>query len=257
MSGWLVPACLDRLDAEVAYRAGEQASRACDGSHWMRLPKELTELAQFTDTRFRPAWEFLRITNIFLFGFGRCYESRYKGHVFRYYKDCHWTAQNNSSRIYIEKRIKLFHSRPLNLGLQCYFNVSQISLFRITVSEARNIFAAKLGTGLNGLQCYAAETRAAQALLSRSKTAAALGKLVDLVQNLSGRLVLVDEGVMIFFSRNPDQNMLDTLHELSTALSESKLLPDQRTYRTLSVGYLLVTLGFLFALTVLMLMMMR
>ena len=77
---------------------------------------------------------------------------------------------------------------------------------------------------------------------------------MDLVQNLSGRLVLVDEGVMMFFSRNPDQKMLDTLHELSTALSESKLLPDQRTYRTLSVGYLLVTLGFLFALTVLMML---
>jgi hypothetical protein len=49
--------------------------------------------------------------------------------------------------------------------------------------------------------------------------------------------------------------MLDTLHELSTALSESKLLPDQRTYRTLGVGYLLVTLGFLFALTVLLMLM--
>ncbi len=77
---------------------------------------------------------------------------------------------------------------------------------------------------------------------------------MDLVQNLSGRLVLVDEGVMIFFSKKPDQNMLDTLHQLSTALSESKLLPDQRTYRTLSVGYLLVTLGFLFCLAVLMMM---
>ena len=53
----------------------------------MRLPKELTELAQLTDTRFRPQWEFLRITHIFLIAFGRCYESRYKGHVFRYYKD--------------------------------------------------------------------------------------------------------------------------------------------------------------------------
>jgi len=84
---------------------------------------------------------------------------------------------------------------------------------------------------------------------------AALGKLVDLVQNLSGRLVLVDEGVMIFFSQKPDQRMLDTLHELSTALSESKLLPDQRTYRTLSVGYLLVSLGFLFCLAVLLLLM--
>jgi hypothetical protein len=49
--------------------------------------------------------------------------------------------------------------------------------------------------------------------------------------------------------------MLDTLHELSTALSESKLLPDQRTYRTLGVGYVLVTLGFLFALTVLLMLM--
>ncbi len=85
--------------------------------------------------------------------------------------------------------------------------------------------------------------------------AAALGELVDLVQNLSGRLVVVDEGVMIFFSKKPDQKMLDTLHELSTALSESKLLPDQRTYRTLSVGYLLVTLGSLFCLAVLMMMM--
>ncbi len=196
------------------------------------------------------------MTNIFLLVFGKCYESRYKGHVFRYYGDCNWTGQNHSNRIYIEKRIKLFHSRPLNIGLQCYFNVSQISSFRLSVSEWRNIFASKLRTGLNGLQCYAAETRAAQALLSRSKTVAALGRLVELVQNFSsGRLVLVDEGVMIFFSKKPDQKMLDTLHELSTALSESKLLPDQRTYRTLSVGYLLVTLGFLFALTLLTILM--
>ncbi len=196
------------------------------------------------------------MTNIFLLVFGRCSESRYKGHVFRYYGDCYWTGQNHSNRIYIEKRIKLFHSRPLNIGLQCYFNVSQISSFRLSVSEWRNIFASKLRTGLNGLQCYAAEARAAQALLSRAKTVAALGKLVELVQNFSsGRLVLVDEGVMIFFSRKPDQKMLDTLHELSTALSESKLLPDQRTYRTLSVGYLLVTLGFLFALTLLVILM--
>ncbi len=124
----------------------------------MRLPKELKELAQLTDTPFQPKWEFLRITHTFLIGFGRCYESRYKGHVFRYYKDCSWTGENPTSRIYIEKRIKLFHSRPLNIGLQCYFNVNQISSFRLSVSEWRNIFASKLRTGLKGLQCYAAET---------------------------------------------------------------------------------------------------
>ncbi len=71
----------------------------------------------------------------------------------------------------------------------------------------------------------------------------------------SSRLVVVDEGGMIFFSKKPDQKMLETLHQLSTALSESKLLPDQRTYRTLSVGYLLVTLGSLFCLAVLIMMM--
>ncbi len=79
---------------------------------------------------------------------------------------------------------------------------------------------------------------------------------MDLVQNLSsGRFVLVDDGVMIFFSKRPDQKMLDTPHQLSTALSESTLLPNRRTYRTLSVGYLLGSLAFLFALTVLMIVM--
>ena len=222
----------------------------------MRLPKELTELAQLTDTPFRPKWELLRITNIFLILFGRCYESRYQGHLIRYYKDCYWIADNHASRIDIEKRIKLFHSRPLNLGLQCYFNVSQISLYRLSGNECRNLFASKLRNGLKGLQCYATETGAAQALLLRSKTTEALGKLMDLVQNLSsGRFVLVDDGVMIFFSKRPDQKMLDTLHQLSTALSESTLLPNRRTYRTLSVGYLLGSLAFLFALTVLMIVM--
>jgi hypothetical protein len=67
---------------------------------------------------------------------------------------------------------------------------------------------------------------------------------------------LRDENLCIIrASQKPDQRMLDTLHELSTALSESKLLPDQRTYRTLGVGYVLVTLGFLFALTVLLMLM--
>ncbi len=168
------------------------------------------------------------------------------------------SGQNNSSRTYIEKRIKLFHSRPLNIGLQCYLNVSQISSLRLSVDEWRNIFASKLHTGLNDLRCYAAETRVAQALLSRERTAAALEKLLDLVQNLSsGRLVLVDEGVMIFFSEKPEQRMLDALHEISTALSESKLLPSERTYQTLSLGFLLVALGFLVALTVLMIVVRR
>jgi len=233
----------------------------------MRLPKELTELVQFTDTPFQPKWEFGRITNVFLILFGRCYESRYKGHVIRYYKDSYLSRSHANAgshrpthRLphYIEKRLKLFHSRPLNLGLQCYFNVSQISSLRLRGSEWRNLFASKLRTGLNGLQCYAAEAGAAQALLSRPETAAALGKLVDLVQNLSsGRLALVDEGVMIFFFKKPDQKMLDTLHQLSTALSESTLLPDQRTYRTLNLGYLLGALAFLTALTVLMIVMRR
>ncbi len=224
----------------------------------MRLPKELTELAQIADTQFQSKWEFGRMTHTFLVVFGRCYESRYKGHVFRYYRDCYWSGENNSNRIYIEKRIKLFHSRPLNLGLQCYLNVSQISSYRLSASEWRNLFASKLHTGLNGLQCYAAETRAAQALLSRPEIGDALGKLVDLVQNLpSGRLVLVDDGVMIFFSKKPDQKILDTLHQLSTALSESGLLPSKRTYWSLNLGYLLGSLAFLTALTVLMILMRR
>ncbi len=224
----------------------------------MRLPKELKELAQVTDIPFQPKWEFLRMTHVFLPPFGRCYESRYQGHRFRYYKDCYLSGQNNSSRTYIEKRIKLFHSRPLNLGLQCYFNVNQISSLRLSVDEWRNVFASKLCNGLDDLKCYAAETRAAQALLSRSKTRDALEKLLDLVQKLSsGRFVLVDEGVMIFFSEKPEQRMLDALHQLSTALSESKLLPSERTYQTLSLGFLLVALGFLVALTVLMIVVRR
>jgi len=222
----------------------------------MKLPKELTELAQLTDTQFQPKWEFMRITHVFLILFGRCYESRYQGHVIRYYKDCYWTGENHSNRVHIEKRIKLFHSRPLNLGLQCYFNVSQISLYRLSGSECRNLLASKLRNGLKGLQCYAAETGAAQALLSRSKTTEALGKLMDLVQNLSsGRFVLVDDGVMIFFFKMPDQKMLDTLLQLSTALSGSTLLPGKRTYWSLNFGYLLGTLAFLAALTVLMIVM--
>ena len=81
---------------------------------------------------------------------------------------------------------------------------------------------------------------------------------MDLVQNLSsGRFVLVDAGVMIFFSEKPEQRMLDALHQLSTALSESKLLPSERTYQTLSLGFLLVALGFLVALTVLMIVIRR
>jgi hypothetical protein len=224
----------------------------------MKLPKELTPLAQLTDTRFQPKWEFLRITHIFLILFGRCYESLYQGHVIRYYKDCYWTSENHSSRLHIEKRIKLFHSRPLNLGLQCYFNVSQISMYRLSGGECRNLFASKVRNRLKGLQCYAAETGAAQALLSRSKTTEALGKLMDLVQNLSsGRFVVVDDGVMIFFFKTPDQKMLDTLHQLSTTLSESPLLPSKRTYWSLNFGYLLGTLAFLTALTVLMIVMRR
>ena len=112
-------------------------------------------------------------------------------------------ANTGRGRSEIEKRLKLFHSRPLNLGLQGYFNMSQISSLRLSGSEWGNLFAYKLRTGLKGLQCYAAETSAVQALLSQPKIGVALGKLVSLVQNLSsGRLVLVDEGVMIFLSKS-------------------------------------------------------
>ncbi len=233
----------------------------------MRLPKELTELVQFTDTQFQPKWEFGRITNVFLILFGRCYESRYKGHLIRYYKDSYWSRSHvyagshrytRGAAHYIEKRLKLFHSRPLNLGLQCYFNVSQISSFRLSGSEWRNLFASRLRTRLSDVKCYAAESTAAEALLLQGKVRAALGELRDLVQNLSsGRFVLVDEGVMIFFFKKPDRKMLDTLHQLSTALSESALLPDQRTYRTLNLGYLLGLLAFFAAFTALMIVMGR
>jgi len=73
----------------------------------------------------------------------------------------------------------------------------------------------------------------------------------------SSRLALVDEGVMIFFGKKPDQRMLDTLHQRSTALSESTLLPSKPTYWSLNLGYLLVSLAFLTALTVLMIVMGR
>ena len=232
----------------------------------MRLPKELAELAQLTDTRFRPKWEFMRVTHIFLMVFGRCYESRYKGHVFRYYQNSYWRRRHRYSgrdsghgaTSYVEKRLKLFHSRPLNLGLQCYFNVSQISSIRLRGSEWRNLFASKLRTRLSGVKCYAAESSAAEALLSRDKVRGALAELRDLVQNLSsGRFALVDKGVMIFFSKKPDQRMLDTLHQLSTALSESTLLHSKRTYWGLNFGYLLGSLSFLTALTVLLILMRR
>ena len=219
----------------------------------MRLPRELEELAQSTDVRFRPKWEFGRITNVFLVLLGRCYESRYKGHAIRYYRDSYLRAEGNLNWIYVEKRLKLFHSRPLNLGLQCYFNVSQISSLRLWGSEWRNLFASKLRTSLSDVRCYAAETSAAQALLSRSKTTEAFAKLMDLAE----RFVLQDEGVMIFFSREPHQRMLDTLHQLSTVLSESTLLPSERTHWTVNLGYLLGSLAFLSVLTVMMIVMSR
>ncbi len=39
MSDWLAPAYRDRRDAEVAYTSSEQASRACDGSHYLSLER--------------------------------------------------------------------------------------------------------------------------------------------------------------------------------------------------------------------------
>ncbi len=77
------------------------------------------------------------------------------------------------------------------------------------------------------------------------------------MQFRSSRFVLVDDGVMIFFFKTPDQKMLDNLHQLSTTLSESPLLPSKRTYWSLNFGYLLGTLAFLTALTVLMIVMRR
>jgi len=51
--------------------------------------------------------------------------------------------------------------------------------------------------------------------------------------------------------------MRDTLHQLSPALTDSTLLPSKPNCWSLNLGYLFGTLGFLFVLTALMIVMRR
>ncbi len=208
----------------------------------MKLPKKLRNLAEATGVPFQAKWEFG-------FGFDRYYESRYKGHLFRYYEGGE-SGTYETGYSYVRNKLKLFHSRPLYLGLQCYFNVGRISPTDLRVGEGRNVFASRLDTSCSDIRCYAAEKSIAEALLSQGETMEALTKLQDLAQKLpSGGFAVQDDRVMFFFDKNPDEKMLDTMHQLSTVLSESMLLPNRRRYWTFDLGLLLGILVFLICLT--------
>ena len=207
----------------------------------MKLPKQLRNLAEATGVPFQAKWEFG-------FGFERCYESRYKGHLFRYYKGGK-VGSFESGYSYVRNKLKLFHSRPLYLGLQCYFNVGRISPTDLRVGEGRNVFASILHTSCSDIKCYAAEKSIAEVLLSQGETIEALTKLQDLAQKISlGGFSVQDDKVMFFFDKNPDEKVLDTMHQLSTVLSQSTLLPNRRQYWTFDLGFLLGLLVFLFCL---------
>jgi len=232
----------------------------CINNEWgqqMRLPKELIELSKSTDVPFEPKWEFGRFSSTTVGFFGRCYESRYKGHVVRYYKGCNLGVDSSGGDSYLENRLKLFHSRPLNLGLQCYFNLMPFSPWLIW-SEGRNLFASKLCTSYSNIKCYAAEKKLAEALLSQSKTIDAFVKLKDFVRTLHlGRFVLVDVGLMIYFYKKPDARILDALYQFSQVLTESTHLPYKSTHWTLPLAFLGGLLAFILALIALIIMLPR
>ncbi len=67
--------------------------------------------------------------------------------------------------------------------------------------------------------------------------------------------MLVDEGLVILTYEASDESVLDAMHNLSTALTESTLvLPAQRKYRTLNLGPLLGLVAFLLAIILLIIL---
>ncbi len=225
----------------------------------MRLPEELRNLSTSTDIPFQSKWEFGRLSDTFVFLFGKCYESRYKGHVVRYYRGRgrYDSAGDWYSDGTLRNRLKLFHSRPLNLGLQYYFNVNQISPIELGLREHRNVFASKLPTTHSGVKCYAAEKRLAGLLLMNGKIIDTLVTLRDVAGQLwSGGFLVLDDGLIVLADEGPDERVLEVMHGLSTALTESTLLPDKRQYWNLDVGLLLgLTIFFVNSIVILILFM--
>ncbi len=216
----------------------------------MKLPEEIRNLSKSADFPFQSKWEW-GLPRDWVSNY---YESRYKGRAIRY-EEGRWVGDWDNSRN-IRHRLKLFHSRPLNLGLQCYFNVSQMSPHDLRRGEDRNVFASKLRTTCSDVKCYAAEKGLAELLFSQGKIIEALVELQDVTRKLrSGGFVLVDEGLVILTYEASDESVLDAMHNLSTALTESTLvLPAQRKYRTLNLGPLLGLVAFLLAIILLIIL---
>ena len=225
----------------------------------MKLPVEISNLSKSVDIPFQSKWEFGRLSDFSVFFWCRCYESRYKGHVIRFYRgqepmssgDGHYDPG-------LRNKLRLFHSRPLNLGLQCYFNVNQINPCELGWSEARNLSASKLHTTYSGVKCYAAEKRLAGVLLSQGKIIDAFVKLRDVAGQLcSGGFLVVDDGLVVLTDEGPDERVLEAMRSLSTALTESTLLPDKRQYWTLNAPFLLGLTIFLVNSIILLILFMR
>ena len=216
----------------------------------MKLPEEIRNLSKSADFPFQSKWEWGLPSD----WVSKYYESRYKGRAIRY-EEGRWVGDWDNSR-FIRHRLKLFHSRPLNLGLQCYFNVSQIISHDLRWGEDRNVFASKLRTTCSDVKCYAAEKGLAEVLFSQGKIIEALVELRDVTRKLrSGGFVLLDEGLVILTYEASDESVLDAMHNLSTALTESTLvLPAQRKYRTLNLGPLLGLVAFLLAIILLIIL---
>lgn len=209
----------------------------------MKLPEEIRNLSKSADIPFQSKWEWGLARD----WVSKYYESRYKGRPIRY-EEGGWVGDSDRSQTgFIRHRLKLFHSRPLNLGLQCYFNMSQISPHDLRWGEDRNLFAPKLRTTCSDVKCYAAEKGLAEVLFSQGKIIEALVELRDVTRKLrSGGFVLVDEGLVILTYEAPDESVLDAMHNLSTALTESTLvLPAKRKCRSVNLGFLLGLVVFL------------
>jgi hypothetical protein len=91
------------------------------------------------------------------------------------------------------------------------------------------------------------------------------GKIIDTLVKLrdvagqlwSGGFLVLDDGLIVLADEGPDERVLEIMHGLSTALTESTLLPDTRQYWNLDVGLLLGLTVFLINSIVILILFMR
>jgi len=155
-------------------------------------------------------------------------------------------------------RLSLSHSRPLPLRIMCKYRLKGVLTEARRANEFKDIFAGKLDLGWDDLEAWAVEKEEAASLFRDNSVVAALATLqaeiakpvlTDQDYSLKSGFIINRKAVVVIFEDAAaiSGNLVDSMHRLSTALTNSTIsMPDSssildRLYKPVVISLVVLT----------------